>query len=409
MDETVRDIQRRCIHRLRPPPSIDVRLRVQSRPMTGDLLTLSTREMVTLAIITRLAKRRMTQTEAARCLGRSERQVRRLLRAFERDGPAGLSDKRRGRPAPNRIPKAYREYVLALVRERYRDFGPTFASEKLQEYHDIRVATETLRKWMIADGIWKTRAQRRKRVQQPRHRRDCYGELVQIDGSDHHWFEDRGPRCVLLVYVDDATGKLMALRMCESESAFSYFHATRSYLQRHGKPVALYSDKAGVFRVNAKRPKAGDGFTQFGRAMSDLNIDVICANTPAAKGRVERAHQTLQDRLVKELRLRGISTMDEANRYLPEFMDDYNRRFGRVARNDHDAHRPLTELPPAAGPRIQGHALDLSDRDSVERFVRWFIDARGNRLDILANNAGVRRPIEHGGFPTFLGTDAPVD
>jgi hypothetical protein len=148
---------------------------------------------------------------------------------------------------------------------------------------------------------------------------------------------------VLLVYVDDATGKLMELRMCESESAFSYFHATRAYLRRHGKPVALYSDKAGVFRVNAKTPKAGDGFTQFGRAMSELNIDVICANTPAAKGRVERAHQTLQDRLVKELRLRGICTMNEANRYLPEFMADYNRRFARAPRNDHDAHRPLTE------------------------------------------------------------------
>ena len=311
--------------------------------MTGDLLTLSTREMDTLAILTRLAERRMTQAQAARCLGRSERQVRRLLRAFERDGPAGLRDKRRGRPAPNRIPKAYRAYVLGLVRERYADFGPTFAGEKLLEHHDIRVATETLRQWMIADGIWKTRTQRRKRIQQPRHRRDCYGELVQIDGCDHHWFEDRGPRCVLLVYVDDATGKLMELRMSETESAFSYFHATRAYLQRHGKPVALYSDKAGVFRVNAKSPKAGDGFTQFGRAMTELNIDVICANTPAAKGRVERAHQTLQDRLVKELRLRGMSAMDEANRYLPEFMDDYNRRFARAARNDHDAHRPLLE------------------------------------------------------------------
>jgi len=299
--------------------------------------------MDTLAIITRLAERRMTQTEAARCLGRSDRQVRRLLRAFEKDGAVGLRDKRRGRPAPNRIPEAYQAHVVALVRERYADFGPTLAAEKLEEYHDIRVATETLRQWMIADGIWKTRAQRRKRIQQPRHRRDCHGELVQIDGCEHHWFEDRGPKCVLLVYVDDATGKLMALRMCESESSFSYFHATRAYLEHHGKPVALYSDKAGVFRVNAKRPKAGDGFTQFGRAMSDLNIDVICANTPAAKGRVERAHQTLQDRLVKELRLRGISAMDEANRYLPAFIEDYNRRFARTPRSDHDAHRPLTE------------------------------------------------------------------
>ena len=185
------------------------------------------------------------------------------------------------------------------------------AHEKLLEVHGLRMSVETLRQWMIGDGIWKTRVQRRKRLQQPRHRRDCTGELVQIDGCEHHWFE--------------------------------YFHATRSYLERYGKPVALYSDKAGVFRVNAKRPKAGDGFTQFGREMSELNIDVICAHTPAAKGRVERAHHTLQDRLVKELRLRGICTMDEANRYLPEFMDDYNRRFGRSARNDHDAHRPLLE------------------------------------------------------------------
>ena len=310
--------------------------------MTDDLTTLSTREMDRLQVVLRIADRRLTQTAGAQILGISDLQMRRICRRFAQEGAAGLGSKRRGQ-SNRRLPVELRKEALALVRARYADFGPTLAQEKLLEQHDIRVAPETLRQWMIDDGIWLTRRQRKKRIQQPRHRRDCYGELVQIDGSDHHWFEDRGPRSVLLVYVDDATGKLMALRMCESESAFSYFHATRSYLERHGKPVALYSDKAGVFRVNAKRPKAGDGFTQFGRAMSDLNIDVICANTPAAKGRVERAHQTLQDRLVKELRLRGISTMDDANAYFPEFMRDYNRRFGRVARNDHDAHRPLTE------------------------------------------------------------------
>ena len=310
--------------------------------MTDDLTTLSTREMDRLEVALRIADRRLTQTAGAKILGISDRQMRRICQRFAQQGAAGLESKRRGQ-SNRRLPVELRKEALALVRARYADFGPTLAQEKLLEQHDIRVATETLRQWMIDDGIWLTRRQRKKRIQQPRHRRDCYGELVQIDGSDHHWFEDRGPRSVLLVYVDDATGKLMALRMCESESAFSYFHATRSYLERHGKPVALYSDKAGVFRVNAKRPKAGDGFTQFGRAMSDLNIDVICANTPAAKGRVERAHQTLQDRLVKELRLRGICTTDEANAYFPEFMRDYNRRFGRVARNDHDAHRPLTE------------------------------------------------------------------
>ena len=295
-----------------------------------------------LQVVLRIADRRLTQTAGAQILGVSERQMRRIWRRFAQEGATGLESKRRGK-SNRRLPVALRREALALVRARYADFGPTLAQEKLLEQHDIRVATETLRQWMIEDGIWKTRAQRRKRVQQPRHRRDCTGELVQIDGCDHHWFEDRGPRCVLLVYVDDATGKLMALRMCETESAFSYFHATRSYLERHGKPVAFYSDKAGVFRVNAKAPKAGDGFTQFGRAMSELNIDVICANTPAAKGRVERAHQTLQDRLVKELRLRRICTMQEANRYLPEFIEDYNRRFARAPRNDHDTHRPLTE------------------------------------------------------------------
>jgi transposase len=310
--------------------------------MTDDLTTLSTREMDRLQVVLRIADGRLTQTAGAKILGVSDRQMRRICRRFDQEGAAGLGSKRRGQ-SNRRLPVELRKEALGLVRARYADFGPTLAQEKLLEQHDIRVATETLRQWMIDDGIWLTRRQRKKRIQQPRHRRDCYGELVQIDGSDHHWFEDRGPRCVLLVYVDDATGKLMALRMCVSESAFSYFHATRSYLGRHGKPVAFYSDKAGVFRVNAKRPKAGDGFTQFGRAMSDLNIDIICANTPAAKGRVERANKTLQDRLVKELRLRGICTMNDANAYLPEFMDDYNRRFGRVARNDHDAHRPLLE------------------------------------------------------------------
>ena len=303
---------------------------------------MSRREIERAQVMRAIQERRLTQKQAASQLVLSVRQVERLFARYKRDGPTGLVSRQRGQ-RNHVLPEWLREEALRIVRTRYLDFGPTLAHEKLLEVHGLRMSVETLRKWMTEDGIWKTRAQRKKRIQQPRHRRDCYGELVQIDGSDHHWFEDRGPRCVLLVYVDDATSELMELWMCESESAFSYFHATRGYLECHGKPVAFYSDKAGVFRVNAKNPKAGDGFTQFGRAMNDLNIDIICANTPAAKGRVERANKTLQDRLVKELRLRGICTMDEANAYLPQFMQDYNRRFARAARNDHDAHRPLTE------------------------------------------------------------------
>ena len=189
---------------------------------------------------------------------------------------------------------------MALVRERYADFGPTLACEKLWECHGIGLAKETVRRWMRDAGLWIPRAQRPPKIYQPRARRACFGELVQIDGSEHAWFEGRGPVCTLLVYIDDATSRLMALHFTASESTFSYFEATRAYLERYGKPVALYSDKASVFRPTTK----GDaGVTHFARAMYELNIDTFCANSSPAKGRVERAHLTLQDRLVKELRL----------------------------------------------------------------------------------------------------------
>jgi hypothetical protein len=221
-------------------------------------------------------------------------------------------------------------------------FGPKLAQEKLSELHGVQVGRETLRKWMAAAGLWQTRRERLPAVHQQRHRRSCLGELVQIDGSDHEWFEERGPRCSLLVYVDDATGKLMELRFVASESAFDYFASTRAYLVRHGRPAAFYSDKHSIFRV-AREHAAGrsHGVTQFGRALEQLNIDIICANSPQAKGRVERMNQTLQDRLVKELRLRAISTVEAGNAFLPGFMDDYNRRFGRTPRHASDAHRPL--------------------------------------------------------------------
>jgi hypothetical protein len=180
-------------------------------------------------------------------------------------------------------------------------------------------------------------------IYQPRYRRECFGELVQIDGSDHWWFEGRGPQCTLLVYIDDATSQLMHLKFVQSESAFAYFAATSEYLRQHGKPIAFYSDKHSIFRVTNKNAVGGDGMTQFGRALYELNIDIICANTPQAKGRVERANRTLQDRLVKELRLAGISTMEEANKILPAFIADYNQRFGKAARNPKNLHRPLTQ------------------------------------------------------------------
>jgi transposase len=288
----------------------------------------------------RVHERRLTQREAAHILGLSLRQVERLSARYKRRGPDGLVSNKRGKRSNRQLPEQHREAAVELVRALYADFGPTLACEKLLEQHDLRVSLTTLRRWMVEAGIWKTRRQRDRRAQRPRSRRRCLGELVQIDGCDHEWFEDRGPRCVLLVYVDDATGCLMELRFVRSESTFTYFESTRRYLERFGKPVAFYSDKASIFRVN-REDHGGDGLTQFGRAMDQLNIDVICAHSAAAKGRVERAHLTLQDRLVKELRLLGISDMEQANAFAPEFMLDYNARFGRPPLSDHDAHRAL--------------------------------------------------------------------
>jgi hypothetical protein len=273
-------------------------------------------------------------------MGLQRRQVYRLLDAFRAQGPDALISKRRGKPSNRAHGAAFRQTCLAIVRERYEDFGPTLAAEKLAEVHGLPIGVETLRQWMIDDGIWVRRRDRIKRVHQPRHRRDCLGELVQVDGCEHWWFEDRGPQCTLLVFVDDATSRLMHLRFVSSESAFAYFQATRTYLEDHGKPIALYSDKHSVFRTN-KPEQAEGGMTQFGRALHELNIDILCANAPQAKGRVERAHKTLQDRLVKELRLAGANDIEAGNALLPAFMADYNRRFAKPARNDKDLHRPL--------------------------------------------------------------------
>jgi hypothetical protein len=224
-------------------------------------------------------------------------------------------------------------------------FGPTLAAEKLQERHGITISVETLRCWMTADGLWIPHARRQPRIYQPRLRRDCLGELIQIDGSHHDWFEGRAQKCCLLVYVDDATGRLMHLRFCQSESAFDYMVATRDYIDKHGKPVAFYSDKHAVFRVSQAETRR-TGITQFGRALHDLNIDLICANSSQAKGRVERANLTLQDRLVKEMRLENITGIDNANAWIETFISDFNRRFARPAKYPKNLHRTVSESSP---------------------------------------------------------------
>ena len=302
---------------------------------------MSDKELTRLEVLRDLDHQRLTAQAAGDILGLGRRQTLRLLRAYRTRGVDGLISKQRGRPSNRRKPEDIRAEALAIIRERYADFGPTLAAEKLRELHGIPLGRETVRLWMAEAGIWATRKQRRSRVYQPRYRRDCVGELIQIDGSEHRWFEGRGPMCTLLVFIDDATSRLMQLQFVETESTFAYFAATKGYLEAHGKPVAFYSDKHSVFRV-AKPGVSGDGMTQFGRALSKLTIEIICANSSQAKGRVERANKTLQDRLVKELRLAGVSTIADGNAFLPAFVADYNARFGKAPANSKDLHRPMS-------------------------------------------------------------------
>jgi transposase len=306
-----------------------------------ELLTMSKKELTRLEVMQRLQQGHMKQREAAESLGVSARHIRRLLRALREQGERGLISKRRGKPSNNRLKAEIRQQAIALIGEHYRDFGPTLAHEKLTEVHELKLSVESVRQIMIAQEWWKPRKAKRDEPHPMRLRRERLGELVQIDGSPHAWFEDRAPKCTLLVYVDDATSRLMELLFVPAETTAAYFTATRHYLEQHGRPLAFYSDKNGIFKVNIKNALSGSGMTQFGRAMKDLDIEIICANTPQAKGRIERANQTLQDRLVKELRLEGISSMEVANAFLPRFMADYNHRFGVQPRSNDDAHRPV--------------------------------------------------------------------
>jgi transposase len=307
----------------------------------SDLLIMSQPELNRCQVLQRLQDRQLRQHQAAELLGVTTRQVRRLVRTYQAGGAPGLISKRRGRPSNRQLDPAVKTQAGTLLTTRYADFGPTLAQEKLLQEHGLRLSTETVRQLLIEAGLWHPKRPPRPVVHQMRERRPQRGELVQIDGSPHAWFEDRGPRCTLLVYIDDATGRLQYLQFVLAETTWAYMEATTTYLQIYGKPRAFYSDKHSIFRVNASAATSSSGLTQFGRALDQLAITLICAHSPQAKGRVERANQTLQDRLVKELRLQGIDDMAAGNRFLPSYMTAFNAQFPVPPRDAQDAHRPL--------------------------------------------------------------------
>ena len=354
-------------------------------------VTMSERELKRIGVLSEVIDERRSVASAAAVLSVSARHIRRLLERLIADGSAGMGHRGRGRVSHRKILAATREQALALIREKYSDFGPTLAAEMLGTRHALTVSRETLRKWMVESGLWLSRRQRRT-FHQPRLRREALGELIQIDGSEHRWFEDRGDPCTLLVFIDDATGRLMQLRFVASESTVSYFEVLQDYLQIHGCPVAFYSDKHSVFRVNKADAKAGQGMTQFGRALAELNIEIICANSSQAKGRVERVNRTLQDRLVKELRLAGIADISGGNAFLPAFITGFNAHFAVAPARADNLHRPLKVAPDRLRDilchreqRYVGHQLTLSYERQRIMLQRSDIaeGAVGQHVDIL--------------------------
>lgn len=354
-----------------------------------ELLTMSKREFTRYEAMQRIKDKRLTQKEAARMLSLSVRQIKRIYRAYKGQGAGGLVSQRRGKPSNNRLDPETQQEAIDLIYRHYRDFGPTLAHEKLTEKHHLRLSRESVRGIMIAEGLWKPKRAKQPTAHPLRERRACFGELVQIDGSDHDWFEGRGPKCTLLVYIDDATGQLLELWFVPQETTFAYFEATRHYVEHYGKPIAFYSDKHGIFRVNQPRPLGTTtGLTQFGRAMQELDVQILCANTPQAKGRIERANQTLQDRLVKELRLGGVSDMDSANAFLPEFRADFNRRFAVAPRSSHDAHRPLLKTENLDLILTHQQTRTLSKNLTVQ-YDKTIYQIQSNRPDYALRNAQV--------------------
>ena len=298
---------------------------------------MSQKEAKKAQVLELLKEHKISQQEASKRLGITTRQVRRLTKRYQASGLAGLVSKKRGRASNRRLNDTIRTMAIDLIGTHYRDFGPTLACEKLSEIHDVQLSVESTRQIMIKAGYWQPKKGGTVCAHPMRERRARFGEMIQIDGSPHDWFEGRGDYCTLLVFIDDATGQLTQLRFAPTETTLGYMNVLHDHIFAHGAPVALYSDKHSIFRINAKDADS-EAETQFSRAARELGIECIHAHSPQAKGRVERVNQTLQDRLVKEMRLAGINNMDSANTWLPGYIKDFNKRFSVEPKDPADAH-----------------------------------------------------------------------
>ena len=309
-----------------------------------DIIMASQRELKRLHVVQKVIEGRLKQTEAADMLSLSIRQVGRIIIRVKEEGARGVVHRTRGQESNRKLPQEVKDQVLTLYRKSYEGFGPTLAQEKLLERDGIRISDETLRIWLIEEGLWKKK-RKGSQHRQWRPRKDRYGQMIQLDGSKHDWFEGRGPECVFMGYIDDATGKVYG-KFYEYEGTIPAMDSFRRYIRKHGIPMSLYMDKHTTYKSTGK-PTIEDELngtepvSEFGRALEELGVELIHAHSPQAKGRVERLFGTLQDRLVKEMRLRGISSIAEANEFLKEYLPIYNRRFAKKAAEAENLHRPI--------------------------------------------------------------------
>ncbi len=318
----------------------------EGRMAGKDIIMLTQEELRRLHIIRKTIEKKIRQKEAAEMLFLSSRQIRRIAKRIEEEGDEAIAHRSRGKPSSRKLPMKIRDRVIKLCRGKYKGFGPTLAAEKLQETEDINISDETLRLWLIESGDWqKVRKSRRHR--QWRERKHYFGEMIQIDGSHHDWFEGRGPKSVLMGYIDDATGNVFG-RFYEYEGTIPAMGSSKRYAKKYGLPVSVYLDKHTTYKSPAK-PSIEDEInrreplSQFERAMKELGVKVIHANSPQAKGRVERLFRTLQDRLIKEMRLKGIKSIEEGNRFLKHYLPIYNRKFAVTPHEKDNLHRKIPE------------------------------------------------------------------
>ena len=340
------------------------------------------KSMAVYDMLLRVQSQGLKQVKAAELLGISDRHFRRLLKSYREQGAKALASKKAGRPSNNRTKEPVRQKVVKLLKSRYVDCGPTFAHYKLQTEDEILLSKETIRKIMIEEGLWEPKQRKRLKLYQKRTRRSAEGELIQIDGSPHAWFEERGPKCCLLASIDDATSYLSHLKFVQAETTRDYLLFFKEEMIKHGKPLGYYTDRLNVFRINYyKESYRGKGLTQVGRALKELGVELICANSPQAKGRIERVFKTLQDRLVKELRLRGISTLEEANRYVESYRKEHNVLFGVEALERESAYREVN-------PQDLEKALCFKDERTLTKNLE--LSYEGRILQIEVEEAGYR-------------------